>query len=120
MQQQKFDKELESYRLEADYLKHLTTLSTAAILVVLALYDKFTGQGHTTYLLIALLGFLFTTASALYVHFRLAWVINDEDLEEPTGRIASMFDFVCMIGGLVTFFTSISLLVFVVYGSINP
>lgn len=111
MNQQDFDKELESYRLEADYLKHLTTLSTASILIILTFHEKLLDHDHSTYLLWALLGFLFTTASALYVHFRLAWSINDNNLEELPGRLTSIFDFIFMIGGLMTFFLSISLLV---------
>ncbi len=106
---------MESYKLEADYLKHLTTLSTGAILVAVAFYEKLSGHEHNHILFYALIGFLLTIACSLYVNFRLVITINDDDLEELPSGFATFFDAIGLIGGLIAFFVSVSLLVYFVY-----
>lgn len=115
MKQQAFDRELESYQLEVDYLKHLTTLSIGAILVAVAFYENISEQEFRSFLFFALIGFLITIACALYLNLRLVWCINDDDLEELPGPFVSVFDAIFLFGGFISFFVSICLLVYFLY-----
>jgi hypothetical protein len=119
MDQQAFEKELESYRLETAYLKHLTTLSTSAILVAVAFFEKIGQQEHRAFLFYALIGFLVTIACALYINFRLVLNINDDDLKKLPGGFATLFDAIALVGGLIAFFASICLLVYFLYLSMG-
>jgi len=118
--EQSFAKELESYRIEVDYLKHLTTLSTAAILVTLAFYENISEAAQdTSKLFYALIGFLVTIACSLYINMRLTFAINDDDLtKEPEGLMAAL-DFTGFVGGFIGFMISMLLLVLFVYENIG-
>lgn len=119
MTQHTFNKELESYRLEVDYLKHLTTLSTVTILVSVAFYENISDQDSRAFLFYALIGFLITIACALYINFRLVWCINDDDLDELPGPFAAAVDAIFFFGGFISFFVSICLLVYFLYLSMG-
>ena len=119
MKQQVFDKELESYRLEVDYLKHLSTLSTGAILVAVVFYENISETEFRFFLFYALIGFLITIACALYINFRLVWCINEDNLDELPGPLASAMDAIFFFGGLISFFISICFLVYFLYLSMG-
>jgi hypothetical protein len=115
MKQQAFVKELESFRLETDYLKHLTTLSSGAIIATVAFYANISQQQHQGFLLVALIGFLVTILASLFMNLRLVWCINDEDLEELPHPLMSVVDFVALFGGYLCFLSSVCMLVYFLY-----
>lgn len=89
-----------------DYIKHLTTLATGAIVVLSTFLEKLFAQPEWTFLVgVALGGFLASLISAVFAHTALVHILYRP--QEPNRRderqawIASVAQFVTFLFGMV-------------------
>lgn len=90
------NKKLETYKLVFDLLKHLTTLSSGSILLLVTLFEKvfkLTPSGYQ--LLFAFGGFLLSIACSVLAMIMLAFNASDGTLE---GRDIHVFSWAAALG----------------------
>ncbi len=75
MEEQQFQRELASYQQEQDFLKHLTTLNTGSILLLVTFLEKLFNKPEWQELIgVAFLSFGVSIVGCLTIHF---WSIID-------------------------------------------
>ena len=100
-------KELE---LLHDYLKHLTTLSTGSILLIVAFLEKLFPNPEWKFLVaVALLGFTIVIVLALLLQF---FVLQDMDPDTPSFETIARPCFLTLAGSFLVAITSIVVFAF--------
>ena len=90
------NKKLETYRLVFDLLKHLTTLSSGSILLLITLFEKVFKLSPPGYqLLFAFGGFFFSIVCSVVAMLLLAFNASDGALQ---GRDAGVFSWMASLG----------------------
>lgn len=104
MEEQKFQRALASYNQEQDFLKHLTTLSTGSIILMVTFLEKLFANPEWRFLVgISLIAFTLSIVGSLSLHFQ-SFLDLESDPTKPLSRGQGFFvwvSFLAAIGGFL-------------------
>ena len=117
MDDQAFQRDLASYEQEQDFLKHLVTLSTGCILIMVTFLEKLFQQPTWKFLVaVSLVGFALSIFGSLVVHFLSVMQVNKPE-DNPIGKGLAVSGITCTVlsfGGFL-----LGLVALVVFGVKN-
>jgi hypothetical protein len=111
------DYPLNFYKFIADYLKHLTTLSTGSIVVIATFYEKvFSCAQHNFLAIISLIAFVICIVFTTVIYTILIYFESPRH-DRKTPKWAKCIAAVCLFIVLIAFLTGI--VSFTVFGVLN-
>jgi hypothetical protein len=117
MDDQTFQRDLASHQQEEDFLKHLVTLSTGCILLMVTFLEKLFHQPKWKFLVVvSLVSFGVSIIGSLTTHF-LSILNIDRARDKPIGTWMALFGILCVVlsfGGFLT-----GLVALIVFGAKN-
>ncbi len=101
---------LEGLKLYYDVFKHLTTLSSGSIVVIVAFRDALGDDSESTFLMgIALVGFLLAAGASIVVMLATARAIRQNELLDELPYFSGSLGYICAVAGFAVGVVSVSL-----------
>lgn len=102
---------LEGLKLEADFMKHLASLNTGSIVLVVTFLEKLFKQPEATSLVgIALVSFILSTVGLILIHVMLVVRMQEVPWDEPLSKAETWLGIPAFVFAFGGFFVGISCL----------